>query len=122
MLNLSLGTGIFKDRFCGEWEFLAEVPAHVIGKNCVSFFLASGARLDRFVLLNFFAEVCNQMGGAQTRRRLVLPPEGEAARGRWVIQAVDLHSRHQQGSVGSDVESGLALNGDIRPYLCLPDS
>src|SRR5881397_1217107 len=59
---------------------------------------------------------------AQTQRWLVLPPEGQAACGRWVVQAVSLHSRHQQGSVGSDVESGLARNGDIRPYLCLPDS
>src|SRR5881396_2526466 len=122
MLNFSLGPGICNDRFRGDWEFLAEVPAHGIGKKFVSFFLASGARLDRFVLFDFFAEVCNQMGGAQTHRWLVLPPEGEASRGRWVIQAVGLHSRHQQGSVGSDVESRLALNGDVRPYLCLPDS
>src|SRR6266487_904464 len=122
MLKFSLGPGIFHDRFCSDWEFLAEVPAHGIGKKFVPFFLPSSASLDRFVLLDSFAEVCNQMGGAQTQRWLVLPPKGQAACGRWVAQAISLHSRHQQGSVGSDVESGLALNGDIRPYLCLPDS
>src|SRR5881409_970482 len=122
MLRFSLGPAIFNDRFRSDWEFLAEVPAHGIGKKFVPFFLPSSARLDCFVLLDFFAEVCNQMGGAQTQRWLVLPPQGQAACGRWVIQAVSLHSRHQQSSVGSDVESRLALHREIRPHLCLPDS
>src|SRR5437016_10015684 len=76
MLKFSLGPGIFHDRFCSDWEFLAEVPAHGIGKKLVPFFLPSSASLDRFVLLDSFAEVCNQMGGAQTQRWLVLPPKG----------------------------------------------
>src|SRR5256712_11597056 len=113
MLKFSLGPGIFHDRFCSDWEFLAEVPAHGIGKKLVTFFLPSRASLDRFVLLDSFAEVCNQMGGAQTQRWLVLPPKGQAACGRWVVQALSPHSRPQQGSGGSGAGSGLPLNGDI---------
>ena len=52
MLKFSLGPGIFNDRFCSDWEFLAEVPAHGIGKKLVPFFLPSSASLDRFVLLD----------------------------------------------------------------------
>ena len=35
MLRFSLDPGIFNDRFCNDWEFLAEVPAHGIGKKFV---------------------------------------------------------------------------------------
>ena len=35
MLRSSLGPGIFNDRFCSDWEFLAEVPAHGSGKKFV---------------------------------------------------------------------------------------
>src|SRR5881397_390907 len=67
MLRFSLGPGIFNDRFRSDWEFLAEVPAHGIGKKFVPFFLPSSASLDRFVLLDSFAEVCNQMGGSDAK-------------------------------------------------------
>ena len=35
MLRFSLGPGILNDCFCSDWEFLAEVPAHSIGKKFV---------------------------------------------------------------------------------------
>ena len=35
MLRFSLDPRIFNDGFCSDWEFLAEVPAHGIGKKFV---------------------------------------------------------------------------------------
>src|SRR5205809_1845874 len=103
-------------------NFLPKCPRMASARNWSPFFFRpvrawivsySSIPLRRFAIK---WAALRRKGGLCSRQK------GQAACGRWVVQAVSLHSRHQQGSVGSDVESGLALNGDIRPYLCLPDS
>lgn len=121
-LNSLLCPGVSHDGSRGDGEFLAEVSAQGIGKKFVAFFPARGAGLEGFILVNFLAKVGNQVGGAQTQRRLAPPPEREAACRGGVVQAVGLHGGDQQRGVGCGMEGWLPHHGGIRPDLGLPDS
>ena len=101
-------------------NFLPKCALMESARNSFAFF--PEVVIEATHILQFLCGDLNQVGGTQTSGWFVFPPEWEAACGRWIVQTISFHSCHQQGGIRSDMEGGLARDGGIRPYLCLPDS